>query len=379
MLKKFNTAFRKSKLIKAFERASAMANIYDRGAAIVLGVDDGKPWNEPVDEARIKSVEVIFTQDGYKVFPIHSGLWTEPEFYQLSIDAAASTATNKQLAAAKKKLIGTGLSQIHRSRVLWFPGVWCPIDVEQRFNGSPSRVSMFWRAYSRYEMGLSLAVNLMARISVVNYQRKGLLDLLAQTDAQAEAKLLREMQLVQQSMNNMGIIFSDLEKHKVEIVSRSLAEVANLLGRLKQGAIAASGLTEVELFGETESGGGLSNDDLRDRIIRANLVNTEQESAWREPMELAIKYLLISLTGGKEPLDWELDFPSTLRLTPKEEIDAMGQKSGICQFMIQNLVLHPNEARKLLAADPMFAAYIDLEVESPSDKSDRLVSEAQNP
>lgn len=366
-LTKFNKAIRRSRILKAFERASVMANIYDKGAAIVLAVDDGKLWNEPVDEAKIKKVEVAFVQSGYKIMPLRLSGWTEAEYYQLSIDV--TNETTKQLAQ-------TGLTQVHRSRVLWFPGIWCPYDVEIRYNGSPSRVSMFWRAYSRYELGLSLAVNLMARISVVNFQRKGLLDMLAQSDKDAEKRLLAEMELVQQSFNNMGVIFSDLEKHKVEIVTRSLSEVSNLLGRLKQGAIAASGLTEVELFGETEGGGGLSNDDLRDRIIRANLVQTEQESYWREPMETFVRYQLIA-QEKKEPEDWEVQFPSTLRLTPTEEMQALAQISTVGTQAFQMNSISANEFRALLAKKPVFAPYIDTEAQSPADKAE-AEAKAQN-
>jgi phage-related protein (TIGR01555 family) len=361
--KKFTTWMRKNRFKQLCRDATVLAQIYDRGAAVVLDVQDGKPWDQPVNKRTVKGVTPLFVADGYKILPVPTTIaeW-EPTYYQFAFNVDQSLDANgveSSVKTAVNQLKTGNLDRIHKDRFLWFPGIWCPPDVEQRFQGSPSRLAIFWRKYCRYEMGLGLAVNLMSRMSIINYQRKGLSTLLNSTDQGSEAKLLREMQLVQNAFHNLGLIMSDMDNHKVEIITRNFAELANLIDRFRQSAIAASDLTEMELFGMTLNGTGLSNDDMRDRMMRASRVKREQENYWLPHFEKVAEYWLLANTKVGNNSDWEIEFASTLMLTPQEEQQLKAEAVGLDVNYVSIGAIDPKVIYFKLKKDPAYEEYIE--------------------
>lgn len=323
-------------LMDAFREASVLANIYDRGAAVVLSIDDGRAPNEPVDTKNIKSVEVAFVRDGYEVQPVWQTL-VRPSYYIVAI------------AFGEENDAFGSLTTIHPDRVLWFPGIWVPLRVERNRSGSPSLLARFWKQYSRWEMGNKIAMNLLGRISIVNYQVEGWTQLLATNTPEAVAEIRTRLQVLK-TMTSMGLLISDKSKNAVEVVSRQLAEVSNILDRLERGMLAASGMSRMDVFGFAE-GAGLSNDDIRDRMFRADRVLTEQNTYWKKPLERVVSYWLAS-QGDFEKA--KVTFRSTLIYTRTESISEMSSVGVILASAQQLGAISADEHRAILNDSPLF-------------------------
>jgi len=358
-------------LIGYFKDASVMANIYDRGAAVVLGVDDGLSWDQPVNTKAIKSVVPLFVKSGYTVQPNYS-LLSQPTSYVMHLpqidkefELIAPTLGVEKPDALINKLKKGVTTSIHPDRVLWFDGIWIPEDADIRREGSPSLLQMFWRHYSRYEMGMKIAVNLMARISVVHFQREGWLELLNAQDESSQQKINRQIEVLQQSLHNSGVVFSDLQKNKVEIITRSLAEVASILDRLFEQMLGASGLSKRELTGRNDVS-GLADNSLQDRMDRANKVTVAQKNNWLKPLNKVVGYwIAANVPGQSKP--WAIEFPTTLKLTESEEMQAAVQLGQAWLTVVQAQIFHPSEARKALAGHPIYKAGYDANLKSPAE------------
>jgi hypothetical protein len=330
-------------LMKAFREASVLANIYNVGAGIVLAIDDGRRPDEPVDRKKIKSVKVAFVRDGEELQPVWQGL-TKPTYYNVSI---AVQDFQESMGHGKGQSFSS--LTVHPDRVLWFPGIWVPLRVERDRNGSPSLLARFWKQYSRWEMGNKIAMNLLSRISIVNYQVEGWTALLASNTPEAIAEIRTRLQVLK-TMTSMGILISDKSKNAVEVISRQLAEVANILDRLERGMLAASGMSRMDVFGFAE-GAGLSNDDIRDRMFRADRVLTEQTTYWKDPLETVVGYWLSSQGEEDKAL---VTFKSTLIYTRAETIAEMSAIGVVLSTAQQIGAISADEYRSVLNDSPLF-------------------------
>jgi hypothetical protein len=191
-------------------------------------------------------------------------------------------------------------------------------------------------------MGNKIALNLMARISIVHYQQKGWTNLLAQNNSEAVTEVRKRLEILK-TMSTMGILISDIDNNKVEIVSRTMQEVAAILDRLERGMLAASGMSRIELFGIAE-GGGWANDDLRDRMILARKVETEQNRHWKKPLKTAIEYWLLS---QKQDTKCKLKFNTTLTATRQEQINEVAQITMALGGLV-GITITPDELRLIL-------------------------------
>ena len=326
---------RKTGISLALAKASKLSRIYYRGGAVVLDIDDGQTeqaaWSLPVKKDSIKSVKIAFIADGDRLYPPQRNIiQMPPQYYEASLNDAF---TDGITTASQSMMSGVRANRIHADRVLYLDGEWTPPQIEMRLNGTMSRLALFWHHYSRYEAAKASAANMLHRSEVLNVERKGLNMMLAGASAAEEASLRKEAASIRSLANNFGVVFSDMENTKFNVISRSLANIKELLDEFRNNAIAASGgLSELDIFGLSTQTNGLASNDIRDRIMTASVVADYQEGELRDPLEKFLELFFLAKEGptkGTAPENWELTFPTTLTLTPQEEADLRSKQSEV--------------------------------------------------
>lgn len=318
-------AIRKTGISLALSKAAKLSRIYYRGGSVVLDIDDGQSgpatWARAVDKRNIKSVRVAFVADGERIYQaVRSIIQLPPTYYEMSLTDAFTSSLSED---NRSMLEGVSANRIHSDRVLHLDGEWTPPGVEIQLNGTISRLALFWHHYSRYEAAKASAANMLHRSEVLNMKRKGLNMMLAGATAEEEHSLKREAANIRNLANNFGVVVSDMENTEFSVISRNLAHLKELLDEFRNNAIAASGgLSELDIFGLSTQTNGLASNDIRDRIMTAGVVADYQNSELREPLEKFLELLFLAKEGptnGKPPKNWEIEFPTTLTLTPQEE------------------------------------------------------------
>jgi hypothetical protein len=338
---KFHRYLRKSKIVRAMYEANLLTNLYNRGAGVVLDIRDGRRWNDPVDVDNIDSFRVAFVADGYRLIPTYLGFSVEPEYFTVTLSATdplgddfsdnesgnlIQQARQKGAIAVSRYLAENNLDRIHPDRVLWQEGVYTPWSLRTRTSdgGSVGRLQRFWPHYSRYVGGLGAASNILHRMEVLNVKRSGLVRLLTKHGADAEQMIREQMESLQLMMTNLGIALTDKEQTDLEIVRRSLGGVPQVLNEFKRAMIANSGgIPEIFLFDHVSVSGGLGGNDSQPRTLLADAVHSRQITEHLDHYEKFFEYLLRSRrgpTGGEDPDNWVVYFPSTLKLSLTEQV-----------------------------------------------------------
>ena len=316
---------RQSKIKQMLYQAMTWSSLYNKGAGILLDVNDGRAPGKPVDIGNIKSVQPLYTLDGSTLSPVRTGSAAGGiDYFHASIlQEFAGLEEDDPRRIEAERMERWGLDQIHPDRVLWFDGVPAPPGIQNRYNGAVGRLQLFWNSFQRYESALTALSNQLHRQQTLLLGRQGLTETLAASgDAATRDQLKQQLDTAYSGLHNLGVGLYDLKREKLDILKRDVGSFQGAIKLLKGDLISNSGLTEMALFGTTEVGSGLSGADLRDRMDLAHKVANRAETELRAPLEQFFEYVMAAADGptrGTADAGWVLSFGDPLILTPQEK------------------------------------------------------------
>jgi hypothetical protein len=117
-----------------------------------------------------------------------------------------------------------------------------------------SLLTRFWQAYKFYKEAVAVAFNVLARKDVV----------LVRTDLENETDPESLIRAVAENGFNLGVLLISLDT-EIQILSRDLGGLSEIIDEFKALTIAASEMSEVSLFGFSSKGSGLANVVDKDR------------------------------------------------------------------------------------------------------------------
>ncbi len=324
---------RRIDLRKSLHLASIEARWYGNGY-VLLGIDDGLPWEEPVDESRIKSIVGTKVLFDHEVNPWTSGEH-EPEYYQITVSRA-------QAAQA-----GESMRKVHRSRIIHLGGDRLVGQALIDRNGKHDSVlqNMF-RAFAAFDQAMMASSAMMQDYSVFLYKLRGLARL---AEGGERDKLMNRFLAIQMGMSVVKGLACDADQEDASFISRNYGGVDAIVMRLQEVLVASSDLPRVQLFGSaSQEGLGSQGRGQEERFEWARLVQDWQHSHWHEELLRVGRYMLLaknSPTRGRGVEDLELEFPTILQLTQKEELELRKIKAEIDSLNINNGKYTKLEAR----------------------------------
>lgn len=340
---------RNLKTRRNFLEASILGRLYGDGF-IVLGVDDGQPASEPIDEKRIRSVDWMRSLSRYSLTPDFVSRVEDPEHYFLSVNDGQIPQLPADGAFVNPR--------IHKSRVIRFPGKWLPCEM-LRDNGGfhHSVVQPCFNAFSRYNIGLGSASSMLDDYSLFVYKLKGLRNTLdasgaVRSTAVADKKksvtemLLSRFRAIQMGMSIIKGLMVDMDTEDADFIQRNYSGVTDILKDLKAALIAHANMPESQLFG-TSSQGAFSESGLSDRYEWASNVASYQSANWQEPIEYFTRIMLLAKDGptrGQLP-DFSFAWHSILELTDAERADLRFKNAQTDSLYMARNVILPGEVR----------------------------------
>lgn len=179
--------------------------------------------------------------------------------------------------------------------------------------------------------------------------------------------------------SNRGLMLLDKEREELVQVNVPLGGLHELQAQSQEHMCSVSRMPAIVLTGISPSGLNASSDgEIR---IFYDWIAAQQEAYWREPLEVILKLVQLSLFGEIDP-DIGFAFVLLYQMTPSEEADIRA-KDGVtdCAYVAAGII-DPSEVRDRLAKDPDSGYQgldTDLELVPPTDPAeDKSVSEAQH-
>ena len=213
---------------------------------------------------------------------------------------------------------GGGSVKIHHSRVIRFTGNTLPFweEIAEMQWGASVVESVFDELKKRDNVSWNIAqLTFMANIRVLKMQDLG--QLLAATDSESQAELLRTLEAQNMLLNNMGMQVMDaadgLETHQYTF--------GGLADCYQQFIMDISGAAEIpvtKLFGRSPSGlNATGESDLQNYY---DMIAEKQEAVLRPILNKVLPPFIIS-TIGSLPEDFDFDFDPVAEPSDKERAD----------------------------------------------------------
>jgi hypothetical protein len=339
-----------------FREQSINARIF-RSAYILIGVDDGRDFREPVDAANIRSIQYLEPLYHTDLYPNKRGA------YQLS----RGRSDNREMPF-------NGI--IHPSRILKFSGKAKPrylhsLETEEDY----SAIDGVFKALSRASQSLDALNYYIGTASIFDYGLDGFSDI---RDKEDEEAIAQRMQSVMFALSALRIFIRDSQRESMSTVTRNFGGVGDAIDRITDSICYYTDIPRHILFG-TSNKKGLGN---------VGQEGTEERQwddlkiAWRS-RHWSNHYLYLgklaclakdSPTGGRLPKGLGVEIPSGLKRSEADKLASLKTYAEAAKILIEIGAVYEVEVRQAFAGDePNYNLTLDERI------SDRINDEVDNP
>lgn len=286
--KKIYDLHEKYNVSQLLEDAIIFDNVYG-GSAIILDIDDGREWSEPVDENNIIGLKEAFVVDRFWLNP--DGDWDglkEPEIYQLS-------GTSSKIDKFNLK--------IHNSRLIKFSGInsglrnrqWC-----QSFG--ESKILKLQEELRNYGIAHNLIIQIITQFTQDIFKFKDMTKQIRNGDGAKIKKKARYLQATRNILNAMVIDQDDDFITKTVNVSG----VKDLVSLVEKRLCASANMPHTRLL-EESPGGTLSNNGDNSEQSKQYYDYIQAERVKKlTPAYNRFHFIFSKLLKlGKNPIKWE--------------------------------------------------------------------------
>jgi phage-related protein (TIGR01555 family) len=302
------------------------------GAVCIMGIADGLPLDQPVDERSLRDVQWLRVFDRYQAYSrdgtfesdLNSPNYGYPNVYTINDNRTGA------------------IFFVHYSRILrmdWniLPPRW------QNFNqgwGDPL-VQTIYEELRNYSTAFSNTATIFEDFVNSTLSIPNLAAIMASQCG--DQQVLKRLNILNLAKSNTNTIILDADE-KYEKLTTNVTGIADLLDRFMLALSAVTRIPVSLLFGRSPAGLHATGDnDVRNFY---DAVKQEQESKLRRVLEKLIRYIMISKDGpfnGVQPEDWSLQFIPLWQNT--EEQDALTRKliADSDAIYLDRGVLTPNE------------------------------------
>jgi phage-related protein (TIGR01555 family) len=363
-LEKYFNNLQRGSLRESFKEVSIEARLHG-DAYLLLGIEDGKEWYEPIDEKNIKSfrwVEPLFYGE------------CEPDFFNNIRDPERYMVTT----SANRDLESTFL-YFQKSRIIRFTGDRLYGSAMRYNNGkNDSVLESFYQAFSAYLQSVLVSSAMLEDYSVFKYKLKGLAKLVL--DGRSD-DILQRFLTIQMGMGITKGLVVDADNEDAEFVSRNYGGVKDIIENLTQQMVANSDVPRYKLLGESDSSNSSGGKKAeQERFEWAGLVNEWQEENWRYPLQYCQKLAFLAkdgITRGQIPTSHDVEFENTLQLSPVEEGEMRLTKAKENEINIRSGIYTPFEVRESQYGHNTYSSEINLDEKITKKMREKVYSDEQ--
>ena len=377
----FQSDFKRLGLMPKMNQADKWSRLYG-GAAVILGIDDGRDPSEPVDMDNIKSIDFAYVVDRWSLVsgPLESNPsnpnFGYPQTYMIQyVDYSLGgiETENSEMASGM---------QIHSSRMLRFEGVGLPpsLRADQDYWGD-SVLQRVFESMCNLGMIEKAMGNIVQTFNQAVFRMRGLRQLAKAKNGPTELVTRFEAANLGQSMLNVFLL--DAEGESYEKQSTNVSGLDGLYDRVAQSFGSAAGMPLTLLFGTPPA--GLSTDDSAGARNWLNTVRAHQELYYIPNIQYVAELLAKSKEGPSVTGDILVVANPLQEPTEEERAKTMRTMAEFAAILIDRGVLSPGEVRTSFFASAGFTTDIvinesnQMSVEQPQDEADLIFDQNSDP
>lgn len=308
--KRLSLTLRRTQLIDKLKRGMQWGRLYGGALGVMLVKHQGYDLSQPLQ------LDWIMPGDfaGLLIFDRWNGVNPSSELIE--------DITDPDYGFPKYYTVtdpaGGGSVKIHHSRVVRFTGNTLPFweEIAEMQWGASVIESIFDELRKRDNVSWNIAqLTFMANIRVLKMQDLG--QLLAATDNESQAELLRTLEAQNMLLNNMGMQVMD-SQDGLETHQYTFGGLADCYQQFIMDISGAAEIPVTRLFGRSPSGlNATGESDLQNYY---DMIAEKQESYLRPILNKVLPPFIIS-TLGSLPDDFDFEFDPVAEPTDKERAD----------------------------------------------------------
>jgi phage-related protein (TIGR01555 family) len=256
------------------------------GAIMILGVDDGQDFGQPLDMNNIREFMYLEVIDRWQCFPLgveddaRSPYFGSPLYYRL-----------------------IGGQVVHHSRVIRFDGAKVPPIVLKQIRWHESVLEPVFNTVRDYASGMGGMSAALQDYSVTTIGMTGL----ANSFAMGKSELIiNRAAAAQATMSMFRVMLHDSEKEQVTRLAHNLSGMPEAIDRLVDRVASAADTPKAILFGNSIGKVSGADNDLK---IFYDRVKVRQTNVLIPALNRISKLVFLAKFGpfrGKEPVSWNI-------------------------------------------------------------------------
>jgi phage-related protein (TIGR01555 family) len=322
------------------------------GGLVVMAVNDGRHFSQPLDLANAKSITGLSTLDSTNTLiqgwfaALGSVAWSEPSGYQPIIPWAGGG----KVGALQSSNI------IHPSRVIRFDGCRVPAALMVVNGGwSPSVLQRCKKQLTAYGSVYEYAQEIMHDLSVMLVKLEGFNDMTLGDQGIADAReLLRQ---IKWGIDNLNLLVIDKKDAEYQEIKRSVEGFEKLILAFERDLVGASGMTRLILVGEQASGlGASSSDEVRSWYAS---VQNEQKFTVTPALNRLLEVIFAcrrNTTGETVPSEWTVTYEPLWTPEPKAKAEIANIWANTVNTLIMSGTISPDQGLDILVRNGVLEA-----------------------
>lgn len=338
------------------------------GAVVMLGIDDGTTDPMlPVNEGNIRAITSVKALEGSRM---HARSWypaTSPRAGHVEVWGIEPYGGPGPRGAS-------GVTYVHESRLLVFPGGLCTTDQRIANNGwGTSTLAAVHDPLMDFNMSWRGVTHMLQSANQDVWYFGRLKNALEGTTAAMQEYFRGRFQLAQMRMGPNRAITLDAEGERFERHGSQFTGVPDTIEQQALRLAAARGWPVTILLGRSPAGMNATGES--DMDVWYNLVDSDRKQRLEPRLERLVRLLMLSKEGptkGVELEGWRLVFPALHQLSDLEQAELRGKQAATDVAYINSGVVRPEEiAVSRFRPDGWSAeTVIDLDVRNAALESD---------
>lgn len=317
------------------------------GSAILMGIDDGGAYDEPLIIERARSLDSLTLMEPLEIYPatyytdMSSPKYGMPEYYRQQAFTVSGAGT--VIGVTDKRAPNPTNMLIHESRLIVFAGISV-----SRYQRNDTMMGPLWgdsiliriiEALRDYNIAWASAGILTTDFSTAVISIENLMSIVAK-HPQKLAERMRATTMMQS--NARAMLIDKNEKYQRE--STNLAGLAEVMDRLSQ-RLASDGDIPLSML-ITGSPEGLGQPGQNDVVMFQDRTRTAQRRRMTSPVKLLAKTVMQTLRKRKLPKRIDVEWRNLVHQSDKDIAETQLTQARVDNLNIKSGMITPDEARK---------------------------------
>lgn len=302
------------------------------GGLILVGADDGRSSDQPLDESAIRTLRFL------RVVPRH--LATIREIYSDPEDPPYGNPATYEVR--EQVLVYQRPTVWHESRVIRFPGPMTDDETRIENEGwDQSFLDVVVAALSKHE---SMWDNVGAAVEDASQGVWKIKDLALAASQGLGSKIEARLRLADKARSMFRALLLDADKEDFQYVHREFGGVSDLIGQSAIRTAAAAQIPATVLMGQSPA--GLNATGESDLELWYARVRAYQTGIAKSRVERLVRLVLLAKDGptkGEEPESWAVTMADPRSLTPMQRAELRARQAQVDAAMISAKVMTPEE------------------------------------